>query len=101
MQVEAFCDGLSKQQIKKDIQKLQRTIKNAPRLLEFRGRRVVSAYKWKWMDWSTLPDGYNLLVIMSEKESFPKDWLRDYAALLEKVQDPEWGRTSAGSASST
>ena len=83
---------MSKQQIRKDIQKLQRTIKNAPRMLEFRGRRVVSAYKWKWMDWSTLPDGYHLLVIWNNKEGFPEDWLRDYADLLEKVEDPQWGK---------
>lgn len=83
---------MSKERIKKDIQKLQRTLKNAPRILAFRGRRVVSAYKWKWMDWSTLPDGYNLLVIWNNKEGFPEDWLRDYADLLHKVKDPEFGK---------
>lgn len=87
---------MSKQQIKKEIQKLQRTIKNAPRILEFRGRRVVSAYKWKWMDWSTLPDGYHLLVIWNNKKDFPEDWLRDYADLLHKVQDPQYGKMLCG-----
>jgi len=83
---------MSKQQIKKEIQKLRRAVEKAPRLLEFRGRRVVSTYKWKWMDWSTLPDGYHLLVIWSNKEGFPEDWLRDYVALLHKVKDPEYGK---------
>ena len=83
---------MSRERIRKDIQKLQRTLKNAPRILEFRGRRVVRAYEWKWMDWSTLPDGFNLLVIMNDKEGFPEDWLRDYADLLWKLEDREFGK---------
>ena len=83
---------MSKEKIQKEIEKLQRRVKNAPRIWKFRGRRVVKAYEWKWADWSKLPDGYHFLVVWNNKEGMPEDWLRDYADLLEKVKDPVYGK---------
>ena len=81
---------MSKETIKKEIQRLQRTIERAPRLLKFHGRRVVHSSDWKYGDWSKLPDRYHLIAIWSSK--VPEDWKRDYAALLERLKDPALGR---------
>jgi hypothetical protein len=83
---------MSKEKIQKEIEKLQRTVKSGPRIWKFRGRRVVKAQEWKWADWTKLPDSYNLLVIWNNKGGMPEDWLRDYTDLLEKTNDPVYGK---------
>lgn len=80
---------MSKQNLKKEIQKLQRTVEKAPRVWRFRGRRVVRGDDWNYGDWSKLPDAYHPLGMWSS--SIPKDWFRDYVALLEKIEDPAFG----------
>jgi hypothetical protein len=45
---------------------------------------------WKWGDWSKLPDEYT--VSLWGPDQFPKEWLGDYLALLNKLQDPDFGR---------
>jgi len=81
---------MSKQSLKKEIQKLQRTVEKAPRDWKFRRLRVIPADDWKYGDWSKFPDRYHLLAVMCN--GTPKDWLTDYFALLEKIKDPEFGR---------
>lgn len=79
---------MSKEKIRKEIQKLQRTVKNAPRILSFRGRRVVRADDWKHEDWTTLPDKFWL----GMGQGAADDWLCDVHDLLVKLEDPELGR---------
>jgi hypothetical protein len=81
---------MSKKAIEKEIQKLQRTIDNAPRIWKFRGKRVVPRWDWKYGDWTKLPDGYHILAVMGA--DVPREWRRDYTALLEKVKDPEYAK---------
>ena len=81
---------MSKGTIKTEIQKLQRTIKKAPRIWQFHGRKVVRVRDWKYGDWTKLPDKYHLIAIWSG--AIPEDWQRDYVALLEKLKDAELGK---------
>ena len=81
---------MSKDQIKREIKKLKRTIDTQPRILSFRGKRVVHSSQWKWGDWTKLPDKYSLLIIWGK--NVPADYYEDYAALLEKLGDPAYGR---------
>jgi hypothetical protein len=76
--------------IRREADKLKRAIEKKPRIWKFHGRRVVHAEEWKWGDWSKLPDRYNLLIVYGK--SAPEDYLRDYAELLEKLEDPTYGR---------
>jgi hypothetical protein len=78
------------EQIKREIRKLKRTVDRAPRVWRFRGRRVVHAEDWKWADWSKLPDKYSILIVYGR--SVPEDYLRDYAALMEKLEDATYGK---------
>jgi hypothetical protein len=75
--------------IKKEIQKVRKTVENIPRIMKFRGKRVVPHSEWQYGDWSKFPDSFSLLATMS-KES-PIDWLRDHYALLNQLQVPEYG----------
>jgi hypothetical protein len=81
---------MSKEKIRKEIQKLQQTVENAPRVWKYRGRRVVPSSNWKYGDWSKFPDGYDLIAAMSR--DVPEDWRRDYFALLQKLKDPWFAR---------
>ena len=76
--------------IRREADRLKRRIEKQPRIWEFHGRRVVRAEEWKWADWSKLPDKYHILI--SWGKSVPEDYLRDYAALLQKLQDPTYAR---------
>lgn len=78
------------EQIRREMMKLQRTISRQPRVWRFRGRRVVHADEWKWGDWTRLPDSYSILIAYGK--SVPDDYLRDYAALMEKLEDPTYGK---------
>ncbi len=75
--------AMSKEKIRKEIQKLQQTFEKSPRILKFRGRKVVPISDWKYGDWSQIPDMFHEAVIMSD---VPEDWRRDYFALLEKLK---------------
>lgn len=75
-------------EIKREAHRLKRTIEKQPRIWKFHGRRVVRADEWKWGDWSKLPDSYNILIVYGK--SVPEDYLRDYAKLLEKLEDPTY-----------
>jgi len=77
-------------EIKREVNRLKRTIEKRPRVWKFRGRRVVRADEWKWGDWTRLPDRYSLLIVYGK--SVPEDYLRDYAALMEKLEDPAHGK---------
>jgi hypothetical protein len=77
-------------EIRREADRLKRTIERQPRILEFHGRRVVRADEWKWVDWSRLPDSYNMLIVYGK--SVPEDYLRDCAELLEKLEDPTYAR---------
>jgi hypothetical protein len=81
-------------QIKRELQKLQRTIDRQPRVWRFRGRRVVHADEWKWGDWTKLPDSYFGLMI--NENSAPADYYRDYLALMEELEDPFYASTRCG-----
>jgi hypothetical protein len=81
---------MSKEKIRKEIQKLQQTVENAPRIWKYRGKRVVRLRDWKYGDWSRLPDGYHLIAVMSR--DVPEDWRLDYFALLQKLKDPWFAR---------
>jgi hypothetical protein len=81
---------MSKKAIRKEIQKLQRTIDRAPKILRFHGKRVVPCWDWKYGDWSRLPDAYHIIAIVGD--DIPKDWRRDYIALLEKLKDPDYAK---------
>lgn len=80
---------MSKEQIKKEIRELKQTVENAPRILKFRGRRVVD--EWRYGDWTRFPNGFNLFGVMGS--GVPKDWRHEYFALLEKLQDPDYARS--------
>lgn len=80
---------MSKQNLKKEIQSLQRTIKRAPRIWKFRGRLIVRDEDWKYGDWSKLPDQYDPLLLMGADP--PKDWVRSYLALMDGIRDPNYG----------
>jgi hypothetical protein len=75
--------------LRRETQSLNKKIRKGPRILRFRGRRVVSLKDWRWGDWSKLPDRYMIFLIGTDK--FPQDWLADYVALLTKLQDPRLG----------
>jgi len=77
-------------EIKREAHRLKRRIEKQPRIRKFHGRRVVGAGQWKWGDWSKLPDRYNILIVYGK--SVPEDYLRDYAELLEKLEDPTYAR---------
>jgi hypothetical protein len=79
------------EQIRREAKRLEKKIRSQPRILRFRGRRVVHADEWKWGDWTRLPDSYSILIVYGK--SVPEDYLRDYAALMEKLQDPTYGKT--------
>ena len=76
-------------EIRREVHRLKRTIEKQPRIWKFHGRRVVNADEWKWGDWSKLPDRYSILIVYGK--SVPDDYLRDYAALMEKLEDPTYG----------
>jgi len=78
-------------EIKREAHRLKRAIEKQPRIWKFHGRRVVRVEEWKWGDWSKLPDSYSILIVYGK--SVPDDYLRDYAALMEKLQDPTYGKT--------
>jgi hypothetical protein len=77
-------------EIRREAHRLKRRIEKQPRIWEFHGRRVVRSDEWKWGDWTKLPDEYNILIVYGK--SVPEDYLRDYAALLEKLEDPTYAR---------
>jgi len=77
-------------EIRREAHRLKRKIEKQPRIWKFHGRRVVRADEWKWGDWSRLPDSYNILIVYGK--SVPEDYLRDYAELLEKLEDPTYAR---------
>lgn len=85
--------------IKLDLKKLKRTIEKQPRILRFRGRRVVHASEWKYADWTKLPDSYAIAMMgfMINAKKAPPDWYRDYIALMERLKDPEYGRSQCWS----
>lgn len=87
---------MSKQQIKKEIRELQRAIREGPRVIRFRGKRVVPADDWEFRNWNTLPDSYNLLVFLNVSPDWPKDWMRDYRDLLWKLEDKGYGEAICG-----
>jgi hypothetical protein len=77
-------------EIRREAHRLKRTIEKQPRIWKFHGRRVVNADEWKWGDWTKLPDSYHILIAIGK--SVPKDYLRDYAALMQKLEDPTYGK---------
>jgi hypothetical protein len=77
-------------EIRREAHRLKRRIEKQPRIWKFHGRRVVRAGQWKWGDWSKLPDRYNVLIVYGK--SVPEDYLRDYAGLLDKLEDPTYAR---------
>jgi hypothetical protein len=77
------------EQIRRESQKLRKTISNLPPIWKFRGRTVVPVDKWRWGDWTKLPDKY--LSIMTNPTSTPPDWYSDYLALMRKLEEPEYG----------
>ena len=77
-------------EIRREAHRLKRTIEKQPRIWKFHGRRVVRADEWKWGDWTKLPDSYHILIAMGK--DVPKDYLRDYAALMQKLEDPTYGK---------
>jgi hypothetical protein len=77
------------EQIKREMRRLQRTVERQPRVWRFRGRRVVHGEDWKYGDYSKLPDEYNVLV---QADAVPRDWYRDYLALMAKLEDPLYGQ---------
>lgn len=77
-------------EIKREAHRLKRTIDRQPRIWKFHGRRVVHAEEWKWGDWTKLPDKYSILIVYGK--TVPEDYLRDYAELLEKLEDPTYGK---------
>jgi len=81
---------MSTNEIKRELKRLKRRIERQPRIWKFRGRRVVRAEEWKWGDWTKLPDSYSILIVYGK--SVPDDYLRDYAALMEKLEDPTYGK---------
>ena len=78
------------EQIRREAKRLKKKINSQPRIWQFHGRRVVRASEWKWGDWTKLPDRYCILIVYGK--SVPEDYLRDYAALLEKLEDPTYGK---------
>jgi len=82
---------LRTEQIRREAKRLERKIRSQPRIRRFHGRRVVHANEWKWGDWTKLPDRYSILIVYGK--SVPEDYLRDYAALLEKLEDPTYGKS--------
>jgi hypothetical protein len=50
--------------------------------------RVELHGTWKWEDWSKLPDSYNILIFC--EKSVPRDYRRDHAALMERLEDPTY-----------
>jgi len=81
-------------EVKREVKRLQRGIEKQPRIWRFRGRRVVRADEWKWGDWTKLPDSY--FGIMINRKSVPADFFDDYIALMEKLQNPQYGRDRCG-----
>jgi len=82
-------------EIKREAHRLKRTIEKQPRIWKFHGRRVVHADEWKWGDWTKLPDSYHILITYGK--SVPKDYLRDYAALMQKLEDPTYAHMTCWS----
>lgn len=76
--------------IKRETEKLKKTLDSMPRTWKFRGRRIVPAENWKYGDWSKFPDRYHLLAVMGN--DVPADWRADYFALLRKIKDPEYAK---------
>jgi hypothetical protein len=82
-------------QIRREAHRLKRRIENQPRIWKFHGRRVVHADEWKWGDWTKLPDEYHILIAYGK--NVPEDYLRDYAALLQKLEDPTYAHMTCWS----
>jgi hypothetical protein len=72
--------------MRRETEKLKKKIKQAPRILKFRGRRVVHSADWTWADWTKLPGEF--IPLMINPHSTPPNWYRDYLALMSKLQDP-------------
>ena len=77
------------EQIRREAKRLEKKIRSQPCIWRFRGRRVVHASEWKWGDWTKLPDSYSILIVYGK--SVPDDYLRDYAALMERLGDATYG----------
>ncbi len=80
--------------VRRETERLRKKISNLPKIPRFRGRRVVHAEDWKWVDWSTLPDHY--IPFMISPDSTPHDWYQDYVALMVELRDPTWGHAVCG-----
>lgn len=77
--------------MRRETERLRKKISNQPKILRFRGRKVVHAEDWKWADWSTLPDHY--IPVMISHDSTPHEWYQAYVALMVELRDPTWGNT--------
>lgn len=75
--------------MRRETEKLKKKIKQAPRILKFRGRRVVHSVDWQWADWTKLPGEF--IPLMINPDSTPHDWYQDYRALMQELQDPLYG----------
>lgn len=75
--------------MRRETEKLKKKIKQAPRILKFRGKRVVHSVDWKWADWTKLPGEF--IPLMINPGSTPHDWYQDYLALMQELQDPLYG----------
>jgi len=75
--------------MRRETEKLKKKIKQAPKILKFRGRRVVHSADWTWADWTKLPGEF--IPLMINPHSTPPEWYRDYLALMHELQDPLYG----------
>ena len=76
---------MSKAAIKKQIGQLKKKIEKSPRVLRFRGKRVVSVDSWQLEDWTTFPDQYHIGFSLWLHP--PDDWWNDYVDLLWRLED--------------
>jgi len=81
---------MSKTAIRSQIRQIKKRLKEAPRVLRFRGKRVVPTDRWTLEDWTTFPDEYHIAFSLWVKP--PTDWWKDYLALLTKLEDPTFAR---------
>jgi hypothetical protein len=70
---------MSKTAIRKNIEQLKKRIEAGPRILKFRGKRVVPVDKWKLEDWTTFPDEYHIGFSL---------WLKPPHRLVERLPRP-------------
>jgi len=76
--------------IKRETEKLKKTVDRIPRIWKFRGRRVVPVEEWKYGDWSRFPDRYHIIAVVCN--DVPVDWRKDYFALLRQLKDPDYAK---------